>query len=173
MLSSMTPAYFQHLARYNAWANRRLYAVAETLTTEALALPRPAAFFRSIIGTLNHLLVGDRIWMHRFEDGGPTHSRLDDEPFPRLCDLKAAREVEDERIVAYAKTLTVERLAAPFSYRSIGGFPQQQPLWQALAHFFNHQTHHRGQAHALLKDAGKQPPPLDLVLFQRDEAKAG
>ena len=111
--------------------------------------------------------------MERFEGCGPTHSRLDDEPFPRFCDLKCAREVEDERIVAYASTLTVERLTAAFAYRSLRGYPQQQPLWQALAHFFNHQTHHRGQAHALLKEAGKEPPALDLVLFQREEAKAG
>jgi uncharacterized damage-inducible protein DinB len=169
----MTPAYFQQLARYNAWANRRLYAVAETLPADVLAQHRPAAFFRSLIGTLNHLLVGDQIWMERFEGGGPTHSRLDDEPFPRFCDLKCARQVEDERIVAYADTLTVERLAAVFAYRSVRGFPQQQPLWQALAHFFNHQAHHRGQAHALLKEAGKEPPSLDLLLFQREEAKAG
>jgi uncharacterized damage-inducible protein DinB len=169
----MTPAYFQHLARYNAWANRRLYAVAETVPAAALAQQRPAAFFRSLIGTLNHILVGDRIWMERFERGGPTHSRLDDEPFPRICDLKAARQVEDDRIVAYAQTLTPERLAADFAYSSVRGFPQSQPLWQALAHFFNHQTHHRGQAHALLQEAGKEPPALDLLLFQREEAKRG
>jgi uncharacterized damage-inducible protein DinB len=169
----MTPAYFQQLARYNAWANQRLYAVAETLPADALALHRPAAFFRSLIGTLNHLLVGDRIWMERFEGGGPTHSRLDDEPFPRFCDLKCARQVEDERIVAYAGTLTAAKLAGELHYRSVRGFAQQQPLWQALAHFFNHQTHHRGQAHALLKEAGKEPPSLDLLLFQREEAKAG
>lgn len=169
----MTPAYFQHLSRYNAWANRHLYAVAETVPPDALAQVRPAAFFRSLIGTLNHLVVADRIWMHRFEASGPTHSRLDDEPFPRFCDLKCAREVEDERIAAYASGLTIERLAAVIAYSSLRGFPVQQPLWQALAHFFNHQTHHRGQAHALLKDAGKEPPPLDMLLFQREEAKAG
>jgi uncharacterized damage-inducible protein DinB len=168
----MTPAYFRALARYNAWANRRLYAVAARLPAEALAQHRPAAFFRSIIGTLNHLLVGDRIWLYRFEGGGPQHSRLDDEPFPRFSDLQAAREVEDERIIAYAAALTAEQLAAELHYRSIRGFPQQQPLWQALAHFFNHQTHHRGQAHALLQEAGAEPPSLDLVLFQREEAKA-
>jgi len=167
----MTPAYFQQFARYNAWANKRLYAVAGTLTAEALAQQRPAAFFRSIAGTLNHLLVADRIWMERFEAGGPTHGRLDDEPFPRFCDLKCAREVEDERIVAYAAALTAERLAAPISYRTIAGHPQSHPLWQALAHFFNHQAHHRGQAHALLKETGKEPPALDLLLFQREEAK--
>jgi uncharacterized damage-inducible protein DinB len=168
----MTPAYFQQFARYNAWANRHLYAVAETVPTAELAQARPAAFFRSLIGTLNHLVVADRIWMHRFEGDGPTHSRLDDEPFPRFCDLKCAREVEDERIVAYANALTVERLAAVIAYSSLRGWPVQQPLWQALAHFFNHQTHHRGQAHALLKEAGKEPPALDLLLFQREEAKA-
>jgi len=166
----MTPAYFQHFARYNAWANRRLYTVAGTVPAEALAQHRPAAFFRSLGGTLNHLLIADRIWMHRFEGSGPQHSRLDDEPFPRFCDLKAARQAEDERILAFALALTPERLQQPLVYRTLVGQAIDHPLWQALAHFFNHQAHHRGQAHALLKEAGKEPPALDLLLFQREEA---
>jgi len=166
----MTPAYFRALAHYNAWANRRLYAAAGTLPAEALARHRPAAFFRSLLGTLNHFVVADRIWLHRFEGCGPQHSRLADEPFPRFCDLLAVRRAEDERIVAYCEGLDQPRLDGDLVYRTTRGLEMRQPLWQVLAHFFNHQTHHRGQAHALLKEAGLEPPELDLLIFQRETA---
>jgi uncharacterized damage-inducible protein DinB len=169
----MNPNYFHQLAGYNAWANRRLYAVAATLSAAELAQQRPAAFFGSLIGTLNHILVGDRIWLRRFEGAGPQPSRLDEIPFLAFADLAAARRAEDERIESYARGLSAESLTAPLCYRSMSGSEHRQPLWQALAHFFNHQTHHRGQAHALLKEAGREPPALDLVLFQREEAKGG
>ncbi len=163
----MTPTYFRAFAGYNAWANGRLYRAAGTLTPEALAQHRPAAYFRSILGTLNHLVVADRIWMHRFEGCGPQHSRLADQPFPRFCDLLAVRQAEDERIRAYIDGLDQARLDGDLVYRTLRGQEIVQPLWQALAHFFNHQTHHRGQAHALLKEAGLEPPELDLLLYQR------
>lgn len=166
----MTPLYFQSLAGYNAWANRRLYAAAASQSAEALASPRPGAYFRSLIGTLNHLVVTDRIWLHRLEGCGPQHSRLDDEPFPRFCDLRAVRQVEDERLLEFAAALTPERLAGDIVYRTMRGAEIRQPLWQTLAHLFNHQTHHRGQAHALLKDAGVEPPSLDMLLYHRDPA---
>lgn len=169
-MGGMTPAYFQTFARYNAWANKRLYDAAATLSNEALAALRPAAYFGSIIGTLNHMVVADRIWFARIEGGGPTHSRLADQPFPRFCDLRAVRQAEDERILRYAQTLSEERLARPLSYRNVRGVPNCQPLWQVLAHVFNHQSHHRGQAHALLKDAGLEPPELDLLFYLREVA---
>jgi uncharacterized damage-inducible protein DinB len=167
-MSAMTPLYFQSLAGYNAWANRRLYAVAATLLPEELSRKRPAAFFRSIIGTLNHLVVTDRIWLHRLEGCGPHHTRLDAEPFPSFSDLQAVREVEDERLDAYAAGLTQARLEADLVYRTTRGIELRQPLWQVLAHLFNHQAHHRGQAHALIREAGLEPPELDLLLYQRD-----
>ena len=168
-MRGMTPTYFQAFAGYNAWANGRLYRAAGTLTPKVLAQHRPAAYFRSILGTLNHLVVADRVWMHRFEGCGPQHSRLADEPFPRFCDLLAVRQAEDERIRAYVKGLDQAALDADLTYHTLRGQEIVQPLWQALAHFFNHQTHHRGQAHALLKEAGLEPPELDLLLYQRTQ----
>ncbi len=169
-MGAMNPDYFRAFARYNAWANRRLYQVAGTLSAEALAQHRPAAYFRSILGTLNHLVVADRIWLHRCEGCGPQHSRLADEPFPRFCDLLAVRRAEDERLIAYTDGLDRARLERDLVFRTLRGQEVRQPLWQTLAHLFNHQTHHRGQAHALIKEAGVEPPDLDLLIFQRETA---
>ncbi len=170
-MRGMTPAHFQLFGHYNTWANQRLYTAAATLSATVLAEERPAAFFRSILGTLNHLVVADRIWFARIEGGGPTHTRLNDEPFPRFCDLRAVRQAEDERILSYTLALTDERLQRELRYSTTRGVAQCQPLWQVLAHVFNHQTHHRGQAHALMKDAGIVPPELDLLLYLRESAK--
>ena len=164
----MTPAYFQTLARYNTWANRWLYEAAAELDDAAWRRPRPAAYFTSLQGTLNHLLVGDRVWMSRFEAVEAGVTSLDQILFDGFDELRAARETEDVRIERYAERLTEEAIAGDLKFRTLVR-PQDMsmPLWQALAHFFNHQTHHRGQAHALLKEAGIEPPSLDLLYYLR------
>jgi uncharacterized damage-inducible protein DinB len=157
-------------AGYNGWANRRLYAAAGALPDADYRAPR-GAFFGSIHGTLNHLIVADRIWMRRFTGEGPVQTRLDEILFDDFGALSAAREVEDERIVRYVERLSEADLAATFTYRTIvQPKDMTQPLAPALAHFFNHQTHHRGQTHALLSAiAGKEAAPsLDLLLYQRE-----
>jgi len=163
-------AYFSMFAGYNRWANRRLYAAARALPDADYRAPR-GAFFGSVHGTLNHLVVADRIWMRRFTGDGPVQKRLDEILFDDLDALEAARVVEDDRIVAYVESLTEPDLAATFSYRTIAS-PQDitQPLAPALGHFFNHQTHHRGQVHALLSAMGGNAaaPSLDLILYQRE-----
>jgi uncharacterized damage-inducible protein DinB len=162
--------HFAMFAGYNRWANRRLYAAAHALPDADYRAPR-GAFFGSLHGTLNHLVVADRIWMRRFTGEGPVQKRLDEILFEDLDDLTAAREAEDERIVRYVEGLSEADLAATFTYRTIAS-PQDitQPLAPALAHFFNHQTHHRGQAHAILSAiAGNAAAPsLDLILYQRE-----
>jgi uncharacterized damage-inducible protein DinB len=161
------------MATYNAWANRRLYAAAETLPDAAYRQP-VGIFFDSLHGTLNHLLVTDRIWMRRLTQEGEAPDRLDAILFEQLSDLRPAREAEDKRIEAYLARLSAGELAANFDYRTTSGVSQSQPRWQVLAHLFNHQTHHRGQAHAALTRLGvAQPPSLDLVLMQRELATAG
>jgi len=163
-------AHFAMFAGYNRWANGRLYAAASTLPDADYRSPR-GAFFGSLHGTLNHILVADRIWMRRFTGEGPVQTRLDEVLFDELGALTAAREVEDERIVRYVESLGESGLASTFTYRTIVQ-PKDttQPLAPALAHFFNHQTHHRGQAHALLSTiAGNAAAPsLDLILYQRE-----
>jgi uncharacterized damage-inducible protein DinB len=162
--------HFRMFAIYNGWANRRLYAAAAALSDEDYRADR-GAFFGSVQGTLNHLLVADRIWMSRFTGAGPTYPRLDLILHEDLNDLGAAREAEDERIVSWVESLDDESLARSFTYRTIAVASEvTQPLAPALAHFFNHQTHHRGQVHALITATGGRAavPELDLIYFQRE-----
>jgi uncharacterized damage-inducible protein DinB len=156
--------------KYNAWANRRLYDAATTLT-EAQYREDRGAFFKSMHGTFNHLLVTDYVWMNRFTGEGEAPTRLDAILHETLPALRQAREAEDRRIVAYVEGLTDARLAGTISYRRVST-PEAfvQPLTPALAHWFNHQTHHRGQAHTILTGLVGKAPELDLLYFQREVA---
>jgi uncharacterized damage-inducible protein DinB len=162
--------HFSMYAAYNRWANERLYEAAGRVRDADYRADR-GAFFGSLHGTLNHLVVADRIWMRRFTGEGPVHTQLDAILYDDLTSLGAARRDEDERIIFYVETLTESDLARTFTYRSITNPAEVTQLrGSALAHFFNHQTHHRGQAHCLLTGiAGRDfAPSLDLVLFQRE-----
>src|SRR5260370_15378517 len=103
-------AHYAALARYNAWANRHLYDAAAQLSDADYRADR-GAFFKSMHCTLNHLLTADWVWMHRFTGEGPSPTRLDAIQHERLADLRAAREAEDRRIIAYVDGLSEERLA--------------------------------------------------------------
>lgn len=164
--------HYQVFAGYNAWANRRLYAAAAGLSDADYRADR-GAFFRSMHGTLNHLLATDYIWMKRFTGEGEAPDRLDAIVHERLSDLRAAREAEDRRIVAWIGGLDETRLAGVIRYRRVST-PEEfvQALMPALDHWLNHQTHHRGQAHMILTSLGKAAPELDLLYYQR-EAAAG
>jgi len=158
---------------YNAWANQRLYDAAARLTTEQYRSDR-GAFFKSVHGTLNHLLVTDRIWMQRFTGRGEVPDRLDAILFETFGELRKAREAEDRRIVEYVDGLDDARIAGSIRYRRVST-PEvfEQALAPALAHWFNHQTHHRGQVHAILTGLVGRAPELDLLYYQRLAAKPG
>jgi uncharacterized damage-inducible protein DinB len=159
--------HFAMMAGYNAWCNERIYDVAAQLSDADYRADR-GAFFKSVHGTLNHLLVADRIWLKRFSGKGEAPNRLDAILFENLSELRAARQKEDERIVAYVDSLSEADLAGRIRYRTITNpIEIEQPLAPALVHFFNHQTHHRGQAHCLLTGFRLDAPSLDLILFQR------
>jgi uncharacterized damage-inducible protein DinB len=164
---------YRMFAAFNRWANERLYAKAAELTEAEYRADR-GAFFKSVHGTLNHLLVGDRIWMHRFDGSGDYPTELDAILFDNLPDLHAARRSEDERIARYMDGLDPGKLSGPLryiSYRTIvNPTTITQPLAPALDHFFNHQTHHRGQVHALLTGLRGRDfaPSIDLLIFQRE-----
>jgi len=158
------------MASYNAWANRRLFGAAASLPDAAYRQP-VGVFFGSLHGTLNHLLVADRIWMRRLTGQGDAPTRLDAILFEKLDALREAREIEDRRIRDYVESLSSSDLDARFEYANTRGQAQRQPRWEALVHLFNHQTHHRGQAHACLTRLGvSEPPSLDLVVLQREQA---
>lgn len=159
--------HYRMFAGYNAWANARLYAAVAQLSDDEYRADR-GVFFRSLHGTLNHLLATDRIWMQRFSGGGSAPDRLDAILFEDFTELHAARRAEDQRIVGYVNGLDDAALAGSISYRRVSTpEPQLQALAPALAHWFNHQTHHRGQAHAVLTGFGRPAPELDLLFYQR------
>ncbi len=161
-------AHFEMMAAYNAWANRRLMAAAEGLP-EADYRADLGAFFGSLHGTLNHLIVADRIWLARFRGEPPPDLRLDQILHDERAGLAAARQALDAGIVAFVAGLTETRLEAEFAYRPLTRPGEvRQRLAPALAHFFNHQTHHRGQAHALLTRLTGGAPELDLIYFLRE-----
>jgi uncharacterized damage-inducible protein DinB len=161
--------HFRMFAAYNAWANGILYAAAADATQEERDRD-VGAFFRSMTGTLNHILVADRIWMRRFTGEGDAPTRLEAILFADFDRLLAARAAEDARIVAWIDSLDDAQFAGRFTYMTVTDLRTiSQRLAPALAHFFNHQTHHRGQAHTILTSLGRQAPSLDMIQFQRSD----
>ena len=161
--------HFSMFAAYNRWANGRIYAAASDLLDEEFNR-NVGAVFGSMMGTLNHMLVADRIWMKRFTGEGDAPAELDAIVHRGLPALRVAREAEDERIVAWVESLTPEDIAGRFTYITVTDMRTvSQRVSPALGHFFNHQTHHRGQAHMILTVLGRSSVPLDLIYFQRTE----
>ena len=162
------------LARYNAWMNAKLYDAAATLSPQDLALDR-GAFFGSILGTLNHLVVADTIWLKRFASHPaqpatlevvrqlPSPAGLDAVLFTDLGALRQRRALLDEVISAWAAALTSADLASALSYANMAGVAQSKNIGSLVLHFFNHQTHHRGQATTLLAQAGGDVGVTDLL----------
>ena len=164
--------HFRTFARYNRWANARLYAAAAALSDDDYRADR-GAFFGSLHGTLNHILVGDRVWLARITGAGEAPKRLDEILFDRLDALAPAREREDARLIAAVDGFDNARLAETLHYANMSGKAQATPLAQVLAHLFNHQTHHRGQAHAIITSLGRAAPELDLIFYLREVNGAG
>ncbi|MBX4997725.1 DinB family protein [Rhizobium lentis] len=163
--------HYRMFAAYNRWANAQFYAAAAELSDAEFRSDR-GAFFGSLHRTLNHLLVADRIWMKRFTGTGEAPTTLDAILFDELDALAAARKAEDERIIAWTDGLDEAALAANFTYVTVVQPTEiTQPLAPALAHFFNHQTHHRGQCHMTLTALGKPSLQLDLIYFLRTEGR--
>jgi len=163
----MWKPHYQQFAAYNHWANRRLYDEAARLPDEA-GKRDLGLFFKSLHGTLNHLLVADRIWLRRLTGEGPEPARLNEILFEDFPPLRNAREAEDARIIRFIDSLAEADFLATFEYRTLAGKAHSQRRCETLAHVFNHQTHHRGQAHAALTILGvPEPAPLDLLAMQR------
>lgn len=180
-----TPADFALLAKYNEWMNTKLYEAAASLPEEELLADRKA-FFGSIIGTFNHLVVADTIWLKRFatHPAGfatlapiaalPAPNALNDIVFADLAALTERRKMLDQIILQWAAELihrqTEAHLETVFHYHNTRGIPAQKRFGSVLMHFFNHQTHHRGQLSALLFQAGMDPGVTDLLALIPDES---
>ncbi|MBA3928561.1 putative damage-inducible protein DinB [Pseudoxanthomonas japonensis] len=168
------------MASYNQWMNRRLYDTVATLPHEAIVADR-GAFFGSILGTLNHLVVTDTIWLKRFasaSDAPGVLAALDDTPMPTALDailypalppLRERREWMDALILQWASALTADRLDASLTYANTKGATFTRSVLGLATHLFNHQTHHRGQITTLLSQAGVDMGVTDLLALVPDE----
>lgn len=160
----ITPDWCRMMAAYNAEMNRRLYAAADRLS-EAQRDENRGAFFGSIGATLSHLLWGDSIWMHRFDgwekpQGGIPESTSLHRDWPKL---KADRAATDQRIEAWAARVDPAWLTGELTwYSGAMGRDVTRPISVLVTHFFNHQTHHRGQAHALVTGFGEKTGDTDI-----------
>ena len=152
-------------ARYNAWANKRLYGVAEQLSAEELTKDRKG-FFKSILGTLNHILLADLIYRERLEKKPTTFTRLDEIIYDNFGELKSAQFDQDDWYQNFCNDMDSEELDGTLTFDTVetGEF-FSLPLRMCLTNLFQHQIHHRGQTHHMLGHAGLEPPPLDVVQF--------
>ena len=159
--------YVQRMARYNRWQNESLYGAAEELSDSERRRSR-GAFFDSIHATLNHLLWADRIWMSRLAGmprppGGipesvSVHGEWDD--------LRRERRRFDTAMIDWADRLDAGELTGVLTWYSLSAKAElRQPRWLLITHMFNHQTHHRGQVHCMLTQAGCRPGDTDLPLM--------
>ncbi|MEO1038624.1 MAG: DinB family protein [Pseudomonadota bacterium] len=157
--------HFRRFAAYNAWANARLYDAATALT-DFERKRDVKAYFTSLHGTLNHMLVADRIWLNRLTGEGEAPRELGAELHADFAGLRQAREGEDQRITSYVGALADGDLACEVDYTNTRGEDKTLQLSIILAHLFNHQTHHRGQASHIMRQLGvAEPPSLDLLYF--------
>lgn len=173
--------HYAAMARYNRWMNVKLYAVAARLPDEARTRD-VGAFFHSLHGTLNHLLLTDRAWLMRFTKDptllvsidGTTPAftgALDQELYADFAALRAERAKTDADIEGWVTSLTDAMLDGQMKYYSVAyARDYEHPLWWAVSHFFNHQTHHRGQVTTLLTQLGVAPGVTDLVDLLRNES---
>ncbi|MEM1391647.1 MAG: DinB family protein [Pseudomonadota bacterium] len=158
-----------NMARYNAWQNRSLYSAADTLSDEARRADK-GAFFGSLHNTLAHILWADRVWLHRFNQTPPVSPTTDQGQSPDYANweqLKLDRIAFDQTIQNWANELNEDWLNSDFTWSNIAGTrTATRPAWQLVTHLFNHQTHHRGQAHALLTAAGAKPEDTDFFFME-------
>jgi uncharacterized damage-inducible protein DinB len=180
--------HYRWMARYNAWFNERLYDASAQLDDAARKADR-GAFFGSIHNTLNHLIVADQIWLKRLRQTGVEHGfggkalagevldlpdghALNQPVFDDWSPLRAKRQQLDAAISAWFSAMPADFPASTMRYSNSRGVRRAHPTWQALSHFFNHQTHHRGQVTTLLKQAGVDPGVTDMIALVDDSAAA-
>lgn len=149
--------------------NERLFDLCSSIP-DSIRKEDRGAFFRSIHGTFNHILLADKLWLGRFNHQPLEYRSLDQELFAEFEDLRQEREKTDQAIIDWANSLTEEQLAAPLRFTSVVKRREYvYPLWHVATHFFNHQTHHRGQVTTLLSQCGYDFGVTDLLALPGTE----
>ena len=159
--------HFATMAYNNAWSNHRLLAACARLSQEDFVAPR-TSFFPSLKATLNHIVTVDWYYvdaLERWRDGRPVNAQPDgffepEEPFDTCAELSPAQHAVDRRLVEVCVSLTDDELEHPVAIMRRAGV-QPETVTRLLAHLFQHQIHHRGQAHAMLSGTQVKPPQLD------------
>ncbi|NRB35935.1 MAG: DinB family protein [Rhodobacteraceae bacterium] len=164
----ISAAYCQTMARYNAWQNKRLSESLQALPGAALTEDQ-GAFFGSIMATLSHLAWGDAMWLSRLGAGDPPQGGGIEDSVDMIPDRATWLEMRpklDQQITDWAAAVSDEQLAGDLSWYS-GALQKGMvtPIALCVAHLFNHQTHHRGQVHAMLTRAGVHAPVTDLAFM--------
>ena len=160
------------LVRYNAWANERLWEKLAAVPDAAFAEDR-GAFFGSLMGTLNHIMVGTRVWLDRCEGThGSWFQALSQVLEPERGPLQRAMADEDARLIAFVEARTADELAGSVEYRDTRGDAHASPLHWIVSHVVNHATHHRGQASDLVSGLGLPTPEMDLIYYLRQQGLA-
>ncbi|WP_169543229.1 DinB family protein [Sneathiella aquimaris] len=159
--------HYRDLSGYNTWANQRLFNAIQALS-DAQQNMDVGGFFGSLNGTLNHILVGDLLWLERLEGKGEKPASLDAVLHGRLDDLWRHRRNVDHRLEHYCSVLTDDKLNSFLDYKTSAGIPCHDNVAKILTHIFNHQTHHRGQCHHMLGQLDIAPPPLDIIYYFRE-----
>ncbi len=163
-------AYFTTLARYNVWATARLLDAVAALP-EADYRRDVGLFFRSVHGTLNHLLVGEHLlWYRRFAEGISPRLALNEEVEPDRARLPQRLQEGAARWQSLIESWPAERFDGRLNYTTTRGQPASLPFAATLGHVFNHATHHRGQVTAALTALGQPCPVLDLVYMLQQES---
>ena len=175
--------HFKLLANYNEWMNVKVYDASAALSAPELICDR-SAFFKSILGTLNHIAVGDTIWLQRFAEHPsckstlkpilekPKPTNLDRLLFSDLSQLCEFRRWLDKIIVKWVSNLNEQDLYYTLSYKNMKDIPACRQYSSLMLHFFNHQTHHRGQVTTLLTQAGQDVGVTDLLALIPDNHHA-
>lgn len=153
--------HFRMLARYNRIANERLYQSCAQLDDAEYRRER-AGSFGSIHALLNHILLGDQIWMSRFKGFGHTTPALTTVLFDNFQELRSAREEQDAEIESFFGGVDPGFLERELCYVNSQKRECRETMPVAFIHLFNHQTHHRGQIHVMLSQTPVPPPSLDL-----------
>ena len=157
---------FQLLANYNTWANTKIFSACKQLDDLEYKKDRKA-FFSSIYGTLNHLLVVDRAYISRIKGEDHGLLSLDQILYENLYQLEGARIIEDQHLVDLVNNLSKESIHKEITYRGFDSGKQTYTINIILLTLFNHQTHHRGQIHNMLSQAGIKTPQIDIPDFKK------
>ena len=162
----ITIANFQLLANFNSWANTKIFSACKKLDDAEYKKDRKA-FFSSIHGTLNHLLVVDKVYISRIEGKDHGLKSLDQILYENLYLLEEARIKEDKCLVDLVNNLSKESIHREITYQGFDTGKQTYTVNLILITLFNHQTHHRGQIHNMLSQADINPPQIDIPDFIR------